>query len=482
MSSGPLSINKKAKPSVARQKNVRATFDSAQTNSHNSKHWATADALSPNAAIDHSVRDILRRRGRHECKNNSHAKGILDTIVDDTIGTGPRLQIPMSESKPSGFEKLADSVYREFIAWYEDRDINDSLRVARGSKIHSGECFLVSSNSRDGLVKYNPLLIEADQVRSSAFDASRDIVDGITTFKDGTPRFYHISKFHPGGDSRGFATEYEVNRVQASKVIHYFKKDRPGQLRGIPEITPALPLFAILRRWTLASLQSAETAANFAMVAYTDLPSITEPEDIESLETIDLERGLMTTMPEGWKLGQVKSEHPAIGHMEFKTAILSEVGRALNVPLNVAIGNSKDYNYASGRLDFQSYHRGIKVERKRIESVILNRVFSDWYEEARLVYGWPDLEGAKASRYFGIKWYWDGFGHADPQKESQAQNTNLQNKSTNYREVYSAQGKDWREEFDQSAEEQKYAESIGLDLQPINQKLQQSGEGAKNED
>ncbi len=56
-------------------------------------------------------------------------------------------------------------------------------------------------------------------------------------------------------------------------MIHYFRADRPGQSRGIPEITPALPLFAQLRRYTLAVLAAAETAADFAAVLYTDAPA-----------------------------------------------------------------------------------------------------------------------------------------------------------------------------------------------------------------
>ena len=47
------------------------------------------------------------------------------------------------------------------------------------------------------------------------------------------------------------------DRVPAAAVIHYFRTDRPGQRRGIPEITPALPLFAQLRRYTLAVIAAA---------------------------------------------------------------------------------------------------------------------------------------------------------------------------------------------------------------------------------
>jgi capsid protein len=60
--------------------------------------------------------------------------------------------------------------------------------------------------------------------------------------------------------------------VPARLVLHWFTPDRFGQLRGIPEITPALPLFAQLRRYTLATLTAAEIAAMLAGVMQTNLP------------------------------------------------------------------------------------------------------------------------------------------------------------------------------------------------------------------
>ena len=70
-------------------------------------------------------------------------------------------------------------------------------------------------------------------------------------------------KRHPG-DSGVFRTPVDdlaaYDTFAASSVVHYFRVDRPGQLRGIPDITPALPLFAQLRRYTLATIAAAETA------------------------------------------------------------------------------------------------------------------------------------------------------------------------------------------------------------------------------
>ena len=48
--------------------------------------------------------------------------------------------------------------------------------------------------------------------------------------------------------------------VPAGSMIHYLRTDRSEQSRGIPEITPALPLFAQLRRYTLAVIAAAIAA------------------------------------------------------------------------------------------------------------------------------------------------------------------------------------------------------------------------------
>ena len=72
---------------------LRARFDAAQTTADNARHWANADSLSADGAANVDVRRKLRERSRYEVANNSYAKGIILTIANDCIGTGPRLQL-----------------------------------------------------------------------------------------------------------------------------------------------------------------------------------------------------------------------------------------------------------------------------------------------------------------------------------------------------------------------------------------------------
>jgi hypothetical protein len=57
------------------------------------------------------------------------------------------------------------------------------------------------------------------------------------------------------------------------------------------------------------------------------------------------------------------------------------------MPFNVAAGNSSGYNYASGRLDHQTYFKAIRVEQAHLECIVLDRILAAWLDEAALIPG-----------------------------------------------------------------------------------------------
>ena len=155
-----------SRPPRARQlgRVVRAKFDSAQTTADNRRHWANADGLSPNAAISPEVRRILRNRARYEVANNSYAKGIVLTLANDTIGTGPRLQM-LTDVKNDN-----DRVERAFEQWSKAIDLPEKLRTMRLARAESGEVFgiLTSNPAVDAPVQLDLRLIEPEQVTSTS--------------------------------------------------------------------------------------------------------------------------------------------------------------------------------------------------------------------------------------------------------------------------------------------------------------------------
>jgi lambda family phage portal protein len=449
-----------AKPRVSTDAHVvrmlRARYDAAVTNDENRRHWANADGLSANAANSPDVRRLLRNRARYETANNSYARGIVLTLANDVIGTGPRLQMLTDNADANR------QVEQAFTLWAKAVGLAEKLRTMRMARATDGESFaiLTSNPQLATAIQLDLRLIEADQVCTPDLSSlAANAIDGIVFDSFGNPAEFHILKSHPGDASAFGGIDYD--RLPATTVIHWFRADRPGQARGIPDIMPALPLFAQLRRFTLAVISAAETAADFAGILYTDAPANGEADLAEPFEPIELEKRALVTMPGGWKMSQLQAEQPATTYAEFKKEILNEIARCLNMPFNVAAGNSSGYNYASGRLDHQTYFKSLRVEQTHIECVVLDRILSAWLDEAAFI---PGLLPAGLGPFaeWNHPWFWDGHEHVDPAKEATAQATRLANHTTTLAHEYARQGRDWEEALRQRAVEVALMSELGL--------------------
>lgn len=430
---------------------IQARYDAAQTTDLNSAHWALADCLSADAANSHAVRKRLRERARYEAANNSYARGMILTLAQDCIGTGPRLQLL---SPDAGRNRETEQA---FASWSAAIRLADLLRTAVMAQVVDGEVFAVLADGpppgHDG-VTLMPQIIECDRVTSANPSGLGDDIDGIYLDRYDRPIAYSIARRHPG-DLRAGTIIYD--RVDASNVCHLYRVDRPGQHRGVPEITPALPLFAQLRRYTLAVLTAAETAANVAGILHTDSPPDDQSDPPQPYDLIELQRGTLTVAPDGWDMRQVEPQQPSTTYAEFKRELLNEIARCLNMPYNIAACNSSGYNYSSGRLDHQTYYRSLEVRQSQLVSALLDPILTAWYREYSLGRWMTGSDIAPLHQ-----WFWDGLEHLDPVKEAQAEEMRLRNRTMTYAESYGRRGRDWETELRQCAAEQQLIESLGL--------------------
>lgn len=442
---------------------VKSRYDSAQTTAENSRHWAWADSFSARAANNSRVRWVLRNRSRYEAANNCYAGGLAETLADDLVGAGPNLEMRTGE------DALDKRIEDAFWEWSCAVGLADKLHTMRQARAVDGEAFLFfDSDPALGRIQLDLRLYEADQV-STPFPWPLDprAVDGIVFDANMKPRTYHLLRIHPGDDLMyGYA--YEFDPVPARFVIHWYLRKRPGQYRGVPEFTPALPLFAQLRRFTLAVLTAAEVAAEYSAVLQSDLPPDEDGEagddDAVPMEAFAVERGMMATLPAGWKMNQFRPEQPASTYEMFKRELLNEIARALKVPYNVAAGNSSGYNYASGRLDHQSYYRAIGVDQARLEREVLDRILMAWLQEAAratdLIPG--GVAGLERPGGWYHRWLWPGLEHVDPVKEAMAQQIRLRNGMTSFSEECYRDGVDPVTRRKSMKEDMEGFEAMGL--------------------
>lgn len=341
-----LELRMQATVRAAKRAIIKARYDAAQTNAENRRHWAMADGLSARSANSLGVRMTLRNRARYEACSNSYCAGMLLTLANDMVGTGPRLNL-----KLRGHRETSRLIEREFLAWCQCVKLPQKLRTMRITRARDGEVFaLLTTNPKlPTPVKLDFKLLEADQVTTPALDAGNPLaIDGIRYDQYGNAAEFDILPFHPGDDVA--LPNWQPKAHAAEYVIHWFRTDRPGQLRGVPEITPSLPLYAQLRRYTLAVIAAAETAADYAGVL--EAPArpngAEDDDDFEPppgmLSEIEISSRMLLTTPDGFKLSQLKAEQPVTTYDMFKREILNEIARCMNMPFNVAAGNSTGRN------------------------------------------------------------------------------------------------------------------------------------------
>ena len=479
-------------------KTVRASYDSAGHDPDLQRHWVWANGASANAAADHEQRSIMVRRSRYELiENNSIGRGIIETLVNDCIGTGPRLQFlnpdllgvgddpEARKTAKQDWQAIAGQVELAWAEWCKAINLTGKLRVMRRARTVDGESFAILSTN-PGIknpVQLDLTVVECDRVANptGSKPETQQYIDGVTLDPFGNVVSYDILDNHPGDLVWG-ADLMSYRTFMSANVIHWFREDRPEQRRGVPECQTALPLFAIKRRFTLATVLAAENAANHAMVLSMGegaFDHMAPDPDASPWMTLNLQRNMATVVPNG-TLQQIKPEHPSTTYPAFVKELINEMARCLNMPYNIAAANSSGYNYASGRMDHQVYDRSIKIDQSWCADVVVNRVFAEWLWEAALagilpaaivqaVMDWR--EGASAFPFRTV-WTWDRRPHVDPTKEAQGQLIRLKNGTTSRRHELHEAGLDM-DEVDTAA-----AEGYGLDLETYRKSLAVSLLGA----
>jgi capsid protein len=433
------------------RRRVAARFDVAQRTEENAKLWQGVDSLSSAAANSPGVRKTIRERARYEIANNSYAAGIVATKANDIIGPSIQLQL--------GDTELAELAEKDFEKWAKETRLWAKIRTMQHAKISDGEAFAMFVTNRRlvGEIKLDIRVLECDMIEGWLGNVLRDDeIDGIKFDAFQNPIAYRLLKVHPG-DHRSISTG-AGEWIPRKFMMHYFRADRPGQVRGISEIISGLSLFGQLRRFTAAVIEAASRAAEISAIMQTDLvPESVAAELADPVTVLDVERNSILSLPEGWKLSQLKAEQPTTTYSEFKRQIINEAGRSLNMPLNVAMCDSSGYNYASGRLDHQTYDRSINIERQDLADAVLDRIYDEWLAEyaARKSLGRDQV--AEISDH---TWNFSGRDHVDPAKEASADDKRFANGSLTKSAYYAKRGQDWKRE-----EKQRIRELVTQELE-----------------
>lgn len=426
---------------------VEARYDAAQTTDEFKNYWANADAYDADSAHSPMVRQKLVQRSRYEIGNNGYADGIANTYATDLVGRGPALRM---QTGSEGFNRMVEMAW---FNWTKEIGLRRKLWCMAHAKHSDGESFAILRRNRKlrHPVKLDVVLHETEQIATPSLPhLEPGRIDGVHFDEFGNPVAYDVMKYHPG--STDYVTRWQdPEYVPAKFVAHWFKMRRPGQHRGIPEMTSTLNLGASARRWRESVVSAAEEIANWSILLKTQ-SAPDEMELVPPMSTMESQHRMMTALPFGYDAFQPKAEQPTATHAEFNKSLVNEMARPKSMPYNKAACDSSSYNYASGRLDHQTYYGQLNADRDDCDDLVLDHIFTTWFEFAVVAYGWlggdPSVLSVSAQSHV---WDWPKHQVADIKAESASTDTKLKNATTSLSAVYSDAGIDYEDELMKSA-------------------------------
>lgn len=439
--------------------------------------------LSTWKATNASMRTIMQNEGplmlarcRDVIRNNPYGAGAAEVFKSNLVGVGIKPSSLLTDAP-----ELRQQIMEKWLLWTDEADADGiydfyGMQTAIGHALfEAGEVFIRRRPRRpeDGLsVPLQYQLIESEQLDHSftkKADNGNDIVSGVEFDLLGKRVAYHFWREHPGNMSANKMGERV--RVPADGVMHVMRATRPGQVRGVPLVTPAVVKLWLLDQYDDAELDRKKTAAMFA--GFITSPS---PEDVlEDDETsgadasaeagvVTLEPGTMQTLLPGEEVQFSQPADVGGGYEAFQYRTLLAVFSAMGVPYTIGTGDLKRANYSSLRGAIIEFRRRIsQLQHQVIVHQFARRVWADFLDAAVLS-GALQIPGYARDPlpYRKVKWIPPKFEWVDPLKDLKAEAVAVQYGFKARSDVIEEFGNDAEETDSRIAADAKRATALGI--------------------
>lgn len=362
--------------------------------------WVTSGS-SANAEIRSSL-SMLRARSRQLVRDNPYANRAVGVIVGNMIGYGI-MTTPVTRNKAQQ-KKLAEAWKK----WAESTEcdaerrhnLNGLQQVAARCIVEAGEVLIRRRwrQSSDGLtVPMQLQVMEPDFIDTlkdgQILDGGNVIVQGIEYDRIGRRVAYYLYDQHPGDVITSVRGSYTSRRVPAEEILHVYRCERAGQVRGVPWAAPIMIRLRDLDDYEDAQLLRQKIAACFAAFVHD-----AEPEETTGGGTVQIpehvEPGAIQFLPPG-KQVTFGSPPAATGYGEYMSTMLHSVAVGYGVPYESLTGDYSQVNFTSGRMGRIEFNVNLDAwQWNMFIPQFCEGVFA-WFRDAAILAGLP-AEGATA--------------------------------------------------------------------------------------
>ena len=463
---------------------IKASYEGAGEG-RRSASWAAPD-VGINSLNTPALRN-LRARSRSAVRNDPYAFNVIDKRVSNLIGTGIT---PRPKTEDDALRKLQQNLWDDWVDESDADGLTDfygqQALIARTVEV-AGECFVrlrPRSLDEDLAVPLQLQVLAPEFVPHDKFEPCKNgnsIRAGIE-FNPAHQRVaYHMYRVHPRDASSLNAGYNQLVRVPAEQVLHIFEPVEPGQLRGVPRLSPVLKRLRSLDNYDDAVLFRQEVANLFAgfiskpppdgMQLALD-PTTGKPfnEDRDGFTPmVALEPGTMQELGPGEEVEFSKPPDAGNNYPDFMRQQLMAAAAGTGTPYEILSGDMREVNDRALRVVLNEFRRRLEQLQFGVYVHQLCRpVRAAWLDMAVLAGRLKLVDYAQRRReYLRTRWVPQGWAYIQPVQDIQARMMEVNAGFNSRSEMVLRQGYDAETVDEENAADQKRARELGLNYKTL---------------
>lgn len=432
---------------------------------------------------DAPARPLLRARCRDLERNSEIIEAILSAITRNSIGSGLKVQARTELPDGTDNAELNGQIEKLWNEWCRARncDIQGQLSLSdiqkmiiRRRKVDGG-IFIIKNYDKTAKIPFKLQVIEYDNLDSTkAFPLNNNgilCINGIELDSNLKPIAYWFKQ-----ETYNVLVTNSI-RIEAKRVIHLFKKNRPGQIMGVSEFASVMKPIKDISDYVEAEVVAQRIAACFSLFVSTDDPQGHFAKIIAQMEAngeeLDddyigsIEPGIIQRLKPGEKITTAQPGRNSQTTKDFMEMELRLIAAGVGLSYEAVSRSMKGVNFSSARQSYLEDRRTYQQEQQFMMDYFLYEVYTEFVISA-VTYKTLDIpdfwEDGKKDNYLAHDWIIPGWPWVDPVKEVTAAKEEIKAGLNTLAGVAAAHGKDWQDILKQRAREQAFAQNLGINL------------------
>lgn len=406
----------------------------------------------------------LRQIARHLDENHDLVVGILDDLVNNTVGAGIRIAPMVRRADGSLDESANDRIADLWDQWAQypettgDFGFEAMERMVARSWLRDGEVFAqhvvqASAFRYRTAIPYAVELLEADMVPFDYAAQDQNILHGIQCNDWNAPVAYFVYLNHPGDPLLRYNNALDMKRLPAERVMHIKFSRRLRQRRGVPILHAVITRLQDLKDYEESERIAARVAAD--MTWYIQRTGeYNGPVDVNTAgnRTMQMAAGAGFELLPGETVGTIKSERPNSALVAFREAMQRAVAAGTGTRFS-SIARNYNGTYSAQR---QELVEGA-VAYRALFAYLVRRFYRPMYEQfinAAILANRLSLPAGATPSMYRADFRAPALPWIDPSKEADAYRTLIESGLESRQEIMRQRGRDPGKVWEEIEEEQ----------------------------